>query len=152
MTLVCWRDLLAQAASSTVDADLEAQVLAQLSRIIDPDFGTDIVECGFVNGMSIDAASGKVAFTLELTTPACPVKDQFKREATEYVQVRGRQGGVGVVKVQVHGRQVGLGVRCMCQRSSVTAAAWAGRQATHTVWRSRKRARRGQCTQAQQVA
>ena len=63
------------------------QVLSQLRRIIDPDFGEDIVACGFVKDLEIDQGSGAVAFKLELTTPACPVKDQFKREATAYVQV-----------------------------------------------------------------
>lgn len=63
-------------------------MLTQLRRIIDPDFGEDIVSCGFVKDMNIDSATGAVSFTLELTTPACPVKDQFKREATQYVQVR----------------------------------------------------------------
>jgi metal-sulfur cluster biosynthetic enzyme len=63
-------------------------VLSALRRIIDPDFGEDIVSCGFVKALNIDTASGAVSFTLELTTPACPVKDQFKREATQYVQVR----------------------------------------------------------------
>jgi metal-sulfur cluster biosynthetic enzyme len=63
------------------------EVLSALRRIIDPDFGEDIVSCGFVKDLSIDQASGAVGFTLELTTPACPVKDQFKREATQFVQV-----------------------------------------------------------------
>lgn len=62
-------------------------MLAQLRRIIDPDFGEDIVSCGFVKDLNIEASSGAVSFTLELTTPACPVKDQFKREATQFVQV-----------------------------------------------------------------
>lgn len=43
----------------------------QLRRIVDPDFGADIVECGFVKGLTADAATGVVAFTLELTTPVC---------------------------------------------------------------------------------
>lgn len=67
-------------------AALGDEVLSQLRRIIDPDFGEDIVACGFVKDLTIDAASGAVAFKLELTTPACPVKDQFKREAAQYVQ------------------------------------------------------------------
>jgi metal-sulfur cluster biosynthetic enzyme len=67
------------------------EVLSALRRIIDPDFGEDIVSCGFVKSLNIDAVSGAVTFTLELTTPACPVKDQFKREATQYVQVRPQQ-------------------------------------------------------------
>lgn len=60
----------------------------QLSRIIDPDFGVDIVECGFVKQLAIDPEGGAVSFDLELTTPACPVKDQFKREAEQFVKVR----------------------------------------------------------------
>jgi len=34
---------------------------------------------GFVNGVRIDG--GTVAFTIELTTPACPVCDQMKEQA-----------------------------------------------------------------------
>lgn len=68
------------------------EVLSALRRIIDPDFGEDIVSCGFVKSLNIDPSSGAVSFTLELTTPACPVKDQFKREATQYVQVSRRAG------------------------------------------------------------
>lgn len=68
-------------------------MLDALRRIIDPDFGEDIVACGFVKDMVIDVAAGAVAFTLELTTPACPVKDQFKREANAFVGVRLQQFG-----------------------------------------------------------
>ena len=37
---------------------LETQVLAQLERIIDPDFGMSVVACGFIKDMAIDAAAG----------------------------------------------------------------------------------------------
>lgn len=70
-------------------------MLSALRRIIDPDFGEDIVSCGFVKSLNIDPATGAVSFTLELTTPACPVKDQFKRDATQYVQVGQAQGRGG---------------------------------------------------------
>jgi metal-sulfur cluster biosynthetic enzyme len=73
------------------------EVLSALRRIIDPDFGEDIVSCGFVKDLSIDQASGAVGFTLELTTPACPVKDQFKREATQYVGVSGQASSVCLI-------------------------------------------------------
>ena len=72
------------------------QVLRQLARIIDPDFGQDIVSCGFVKGLKVDPQAGQVTFALELTTPACPIKDEFERKARDYVaelhwvqQVRG---------------------------------------------------------------
>ena len=63
----------------------EQQVLWQLARIIDPDFGQDIVSCGFVKGLKVIPQSGKVTFALELTTPACPIKDEFERKARTYV-------------------------------------------------------------------
>ncbi|XP_022960990.1 fe-S cluster assembly factor HCF101, chloroplastic-like [Cucurbita moschata] len=63
----------------------EADVLRALSQIIDPDFGTDIVSCGFVKDLQIDEALGEVSFRLELTTPACPVKDMFEQRANEVV-------------------------------------------------------------------
>jgi metal-sulfur cluster biosynthetic enzyme len=56
----------------------EQDVLGKLSQIIDPDFGTDIVSCGFVKDMQIEQSTGAVSFTLQLTTPACPVKDHVR--------------------------------------------------------------------------
>ena len=64
-----------------------AAVLAALSTIQDPDLGTDIVTCGFVKGLDTRAGGtpGAVAFTLELTTPACPVKETFRSQAVAAV-------------------------------------------------------------------
>lgn len=58
----------------------DAEILSSLRSVIDPDFGEDIVTCGFVKDLTV-ADDGKVAFTLELTTPACPVKDMFLRQS-----------------------------------------------------------------------
>lgn len=60
-------------------------MLAALRNIIDPDFGEDIVTCGFIKKLSVDTA-GQVDLTIELTTPACPVKEVFKNQANEYVK------------------------------------------------------------------
>lgn len=60
---------------------LESEVLAALSTIIDPDFGMNIVDCGFIKDLAINASSGIVSFRLELTTPACPIKDDFEKAA-----------------------------------------------------------------------
>jgi metal-sulfur cluster biosynthetic enzyme len=78
----------AQASSSvgeSVAQTSEKDVLKALSQIIDPDFGTDIVSCGFVKDLGINEALGEVSFRLELTTPACPVKDMFENKANEVV-------------------------------------------------------------------
>ncbi|KAF6172912.1 hypothetical protein GIB67_035466 [Kingdonia uniflora] len=71
--------------STISSAVCEKDVLRALSQIIDPDFGTDIVSCGFVKDLSINETSGEVSFRLELTTPACPVKDMFEKKANEVV-------------------------------------------------------------------
>jgi ATP-binding protein involved in chromosome partitioning len=61
----------------------ETDVLGALRPIIDPDFNKSIVELGFVKQLQIDGA--KVSFAIELTTPACPVKEEFERAARERV-------------------------------------------------------------------
>ncbi|ONK59419.1 uncharacterized protein A4U43_C08F6240 [Asparagus officinalis] len=76
----------AQAGTSPISVDKEKEdVLKALSQIIDPDFGTDIVSCGFVKDLQIDESSKEVSFRLELTTPACPIKDMFEQRANEVV-------------------------------------------------------------------
>jgi ATP-binding protein involved in chromosome partitioning len=61
----------------------EAAVLDALRPIVDPDFGKSIVDLGFVKNIRI--AGGRVTFDIELTTPACPVKEEFQRTARERV-------------------------------------------------------------------
>jgi ATP-binding protein involved in chromosome partitioning len=58
-------------------------VLASLKRVIDPDLRKDIVSLGFVKNLAIDGT--RVSFTIELTTPACPVKDLLKEQAVAAV-------------------------------------------------------------------
>lgn len=57
----------------------ESAVLDALKVVTDPDLGRDIVSLGFVRNLAIDG--GAVSFTIELTTPACPVKDQMRDQA-----------------------------------------------------------------------
>ena len=61
----------------------ESAVLDALRPIIDPDFGKSIVDLGFVKDLAIEG--GRVSFAIELTTPACPVKEEFERAARERV-------------------------------------------------------------------
>src|SRR5262245_4693614 len=57
----------------------EADVLGALKAIQDPDLRRDIVSLKFVKNVAIEG--DRVAFTIELTTPACPVKDQMRDQA-----------------------------------------------------------------------
>jgi ATP-binding protein involved in chromosome partitioning len=59
-------------------------ILNALRVVIDPDLRRDIVTLGFVK--DVVAANGDVSLTIELTTPACPVKDQMRDQATAAVQ------------------------------------------------------------------
>ena len=79
--------------SSQPDRDA---VLNALRAVIDPDIRRDIVTLGFVKDLTI--ASGRVAFTIELTTPACPVKEQLREQATTVVRA---VAGVSQVDVQL---------------------------------------------------
>jgi ATP-binding protein involved in chromosome partitioning len=57
----------------------QTSVLEALKVVKDPDLHRDIVSLGFIKDLKIDG--GRVAFTIELTTPACPVKDQLRDQA-----------------------------------------------------------------------
>ena len=57
----------------------EVEVLDALRPIEDPDFKRSIVDLGFVKNIEIDGS--RVSFSIELTTPACPVKEKFEGAA-----------------------------------------------------------------------
>ena len=71
-------------------------MLSVLRTVEDPDLHKDIVTLGFVKDVRI--AGGEVDFTIELTTPACPVKDQLKEEAEHKV---GALPGVTVARAKM---------------------------------------------------
>ena len=60
------------------------QILHALACVQDPDLHRDIVALGFVKRLQIDG--GRVSFAIELTTPACPVREQLKTQAEEAVR------------------------------------------------------------------
>ncbi|MGH9160692.1 MAG: Mrp/NBP35 family ATP-binding protein [Vicinamibacteraceae bacterium] len=57
----------------------EGAVLEALKVVQDPDLHRDIVSLGFVKDLHVQGE--QVSFTIELTTPACPVKDQLREQA-----------------------------------------------------------------------
>jgi len=56
----------------------EAAVLAALRTVQEPELGGDIVTRNMVRDLAIDGTA--IAFTIDLTTPACPLKDQIEAE------------------------------------------------------------------------
>ena len=76
----------------------EEAVRQSLSVINDPDLRRDIVSLGFVKNIQITGTT--VAVVIELTTPACPVKDQMKEEAEQAL----RKLGAEEVRVEMTSR------------------------------------------------
>jgi ATP-binding protein involved in chromosome partitioning len=70
-------------------------VLEALKVVRDPDLNRDIVSLGFIKDLKVDG--GRIGFTIELTTPACPVKDQMRDQARAAVMQI-----AGVTAVDVH--------------------------------------------------
>ena len=60
------------------------QVLAALHTVYDPDLHKDLVTLGMIKNLQVDGP--KVAFTVELTTPACPLKAEIERMCREAVE------------------------------------------------------------------
>ncbi|MEM2897897.1 MAG: Mrp/NBP35 family ATP-binding protein [Nitrososphaerota archaeon] len=84
----------------------EGDVLNALRSVRDPELGMDIVSMGMIKDLVVK--DGEVAFTLELTTPACPFNSQIEQMARSVVEdlpgvrsvsmkvtARVRQGWVG---------------------------------------------------------
>lgn len=62
----------------------DSEVLNALSQVNDPELGRNIVDLGMVRDLVVDDA--RVAFTLALTIPECPLSDQLLAEARAAVQ------------------------------------------------------------------
>jgi ATP-binding protein involved in chromosome partitioning len=61
----------------------EEAVLNALRTVKDPDLQKDIVTLNFIRDLKIDG--GTVSFTIELTTPACPMKKEIEQMAHDAV-------------------------------------------------------------------
>jgi ATP-binding protein involved in chromosome partitioning len=79
-----------------MSAPTEAAVLDALKAVRDPDLNRDIVSLKFIKNLRID--NGRVSFAIELTTPACPVKDLMREQARDVVS---RVPGVASVEIEM---------------------------------------------------
>lgn len=79
----------------------EDRIRQALSNIYDPDLKRDIVALGFVKTIDIDGRDVRVV--IQLTTPACPVKDQMKQAAEGYLRELGAEKVTVEMTAQVTG-------------------------------------------------
>ena len=61
-------------------------VLNALKGVIDPDLNQDIVALDFVNAERVTIEGSVVKATVNLTTPACPVKEQLRDECIKWIE------------------------------------------------------------------
>ncbi len=73
----------------------EENILKSLQQVKDPDLHRNIVELGFVKNLII--TGNDIRFDLQLTTPACPVRDQFITDCEN--ALRSALEGVGKIDI-----------------------------------------------------
>lgn len=56
----------------------EKQIIKALSKVDDPDLKKDLISLNMIKNISID--NNVVSFEIVLTTPACPLKEQIKKD------------------------------------------------------------------------
>lgn len=67
---------------------MENKVMAALQTVEDPDLKRDLVSLGMIKDLKVEG--GDVSFSVELTTPACPLKSKIEADCREAVsQVEG---------------------------------------------------------------
>ncbi len=59
------------------------QVMAALGNVIEPELHKDLVTLNMIKDLTIN--NGEVSFTIMLTTPACPLKNQMEQESSQAV-------------------------------------------------------------------
>jgi ATP-binding protein involved in chromosome partitioning len=91
-----------------VDNLTEESVLEALRRVQDPELHRDIVSLGMVKNLAVD--HGQVKFTVELTTPACPLRETIEHDCKQALaQVPGISGLEISFGAQVRGSKAGAG-------------------------------------------
>jgi ATP-binding protein involved in chromosome partitioning len=80
----------------------EANILEALRVVKDPDLHRDIVALNFVKDVKISGSD--IAFTIELTTPACPVREELKAASVQ--AIKSAIEGVGKVHVDMTSKVV----------------------------------------------
>src|SRR5262245_34054686 len=90
---------------STINSEV---ILAALSKVQDPELHRDIVSLGMVKDLAV--SDGTVRFTVELTTPACPLRETIENDCRKALTV---VPGVKALEIafaaQVRGSKAGAG-------------------------------------------
>lgn len=73
-------------ATSLTNADMtKDDVLKALSHVQEPDLGKDLVTLNMVRDIELEGSY--ISFTIVLTTPACPLKEQLKKACIDAIRL-----------------------------------------------------------------
>ena len=78
----------------------EDEILSALRKVMDPELNQDVVSLGMIKDVKV-SEDGKVELTLELTTPACPMRNVLEKAVKDAVS---SVPGVKEVKLNVTAR------------------------------------------------
>jgi len=87
------------ATSEPIPTGWKDEVLSSLSSIVDPDLNNDIVSLGFVQNLKLDADNRQLSFDVQLTTPACPIKEEFKTQCENIANSFPWSNGKSIVRM-----------------------------------------------------
>jgi len=91
-----------------VEPITEEKILAALGNVQDPEIHRDIVSLGMVKNLGV--SNGRVSFTVELTTPACPLRETIENDCKKALaEVPGITGLEISFGAQVRGSKAGAG-------------------------------------------
>lgn len=79
-----------------MSSDINSQIMAALSTVIEPELHRDIVSLNMVRDLTVDGNTAN--FTLVLTTPACPLKNVFQERCN--AAVVGRVPGIEKLNIR----------------------------------------------------
>jgi len=77
----------------------EELILKQLSTVMDPELNRDLVSLGMIKEIQTDGQN--VKFTIELTTPACPLRSRIEADARKAIS---SMPGVGNIEINMSAR------------------------------------------------
>jgi ATP-binding protein involved in chromosome partitioning len=77
----------------------EEVILNQLRTVMDPELNRDLVSLGMIRDVQV--ADGNVKFTIELTTPACPLRTRIESDARKAIT---SMDGINNVEINMSAR------------------------------------------------
>src|SRR5258705_7827153 len=86
----------------------EERIFEALRKVQDPELHRDIVSLGMVKNLAVN--NGRVSFTVELTTPACPLRETIEHDCKNALAAVSGISGLEInFGAQVRGSKAGAG-------------------------------------------